>query len=34
MLGRMAAQRGGEVTWEELLKSNEHYEAKLDLSSL
>jgi myo-inositol 2-dehydrogenase/D-chiro-inositol 1-dehydrogenase len=34
MLGRMAAQRGGDVTWEELVNSNERYDAKLDLSRL
>lgn len=34
MLGRRAAYTGRETTWDELLRSNEHWDAKLDLSKL
>jgi hypothetical protein len=31
ILGRMAAYRGGMVTWDEMMRSNESYEANLRL---
>ena len=34
MLGRRAAYTGKEVTWEELLKSNEHWDAKINVEKL
>jgi hypothetical protein len=34
MLGRMAAFKRHEVTWDELLRSNEKYDAKLDFGKL
>jgi predicted dehydrogenase len=34
MLGREAAYKGHEVTWDELLKSNLHWDAKIDLNKL
>jgi myo-inositol 2-dehydrogenase/D-chiro-inositol 1-dehydrogenase len=32
MLGRMAGEKKREVTWDELLASNEHYELKIDMT--
>ncbi|HLY63504.1 MAG TPA: Gfo/Idh/MocA family oxidoreductase [Terriglobia bacterium] len=34
MLGRTAAYTGHEVTWDELLKSKEHWDSKIDLNKL
>lgn len=34
MLGRQAAYSGREVTWEELLRSNEHWNSGIDVSKL
>ncbi len=34
MLGRKAAYTGREVTWDELVKSNEKWDAKIDLEKL
>jgi predicted dehydrogenase len=34
MLGRKAGYLGREVTWEELVKSNEHWDAKIDIEKL
>jgi predicted dehydrogenase len=34
MLGRQAAYSGREVTWDELLRSNEHWDAGIDLNKL
>jgi hypothetical protein len=34
MLGRTAMYTGREVTWEELVRSKETWEAKLDLEKL
>lgn len=34
MLARTAAYKGHEVTWEELLKSNEHWDSGIDLNKL
>jgi len=34
MLGRQAAYAGGEMTWDELLRSNEHWDAGIDLNNL
>ncbi len=34
MLGREAAYRGGEMTWDELLRSNQTYDAGIDWSKL
>jgi predicted dehydrogenase len=34
MLGRKAAYIGREVTWDELVKSNEHWDAKIDVEKL
>lgn len=34
MLGRTAAYKGHEVTWDELLKSNEHWDSGIDLNKL
>ena len=34
MLGRMAAGSGREVTWDEMMGSNEHYDAGIDFSKL
>ncbi|HUB79787.1 MAG TPA: Gfo/Idh/MocA family oxidoreductase [Bryobacteraceae bacterium] len=34
MLGRKAGYLGREVTWEELVKSNEHWDAKIDVEKL
>jgi predicted dehydrogenase len=34
MLGRMAAYTGREVTWDELLRSNEHWDAGINLEKL
>lgn len=33
MLGRKAGYLGHEVTWDELVKSNEHWDAKIDLGA-
>ena len=32
MLGRMAAETGREVTWEDLLKSTQVYDPKIDFT--
>jgi hypothetical protein len=34
MLGRMAAAKRREVTWDELLRSNEKYDARIDFAKL
>ena len=34
MLGRKAGYAGREITWDELVKSNEHWDAKIDLDKL
>ena len=34
MLGRRAAYTGREVTWDELLRSNEHWDAKIDIEKM
>jgi hypothetical protein len=34
MLGRRAAYTGREVTWAELLRSNEHWDSKIDIEKL
>jgi predicted dehydrogenase len=34
MLGRRAAYTGREVTWDELLRSNEHWESRIDIDKL
>jgi predicted dehydrogenase len=34
MLGRQAAYTGREMTWDELLRSNEHWDAGIDLNNL
>ena len=34
MLGRQAAYAGGELTWDDLLRSNEHWDAGIDLNNL
>jgi hypothetical protein len=34
MLGRTAAYRGEEVTWEGLLASDEHWDSGIDLNNL
>lgn len=34
MLGRTAAYKGHEVTWDELLKTNEQWESRIDLNKL
>jgi len=34
MLGRTAAYRGREVTWDEMLQSDEEWDAKIDLDKL
>jgi predicted dehydrogenase len=34
MLGRKAAYTGREVTWEELVKSNEHWDAKINIDKI
>jgi len=34
MLGRQAAYSGHEITWDELLRSNEHWDAGIDLNKL
>jgi myo-inositol 2-dehydrogenase/D-chiro-inositol 1-dehydrogenase len=34
MLGRQAAYQGREVTWDELLRSNEHWDSGIDLNKL
>jgi predicted dehydrogenase len=34
MLGRRAAYTGREVTWDELLRSNEHWDSKIDIEKM
>jgi hypothetical protein len=34
MLGRQAAYAGRELTWDELQRSNEHWDAGIDLNKL
>jgi hypothetical protein len=34
MLGRRAAYTGREATWDELLRSNEHWDSKIDIEKL
>jgi hypothetical protein len=34
MLGRMAAYTGRTVTWEEMLRSNEHWDSGINLEKL
>jgi hypothetical protein len=34
MLGRQAAYQGRELTWDELLRSTEHWDAGIDLDKL
>ena len=34
MLGRKAAYTGREVSWDELVKSNEHWDAKISVDKL
>jgi hypothetical protein len=34
MLGRRAAYTGREVTWDELVRSNERWEARIDVEEL